>query len=242
MRKKGKKCPDEGLPPWFATFADMATLLLVFFVIMFSTATIDGSELRLILSAFQGIGTMQGGSTLDAEGRLATLGNNVMALPSRQAGRSLDRARRAAISVFQPEIRTRTVRVTEDERGVVISLSADAFFRTASAELNIEEARRTIQNVSNLMKSEEMQGRKFRIEGHTDSLPTDPAGIWRTNWDLSTARAINVLYYLKDFNVDDRSMQVAGFADTVPMASNDTPEGRAYNRRVDIIILSDAHL
>ncbi|MCL2295247.1 MAG: flagellar motor protein MotB [Spirochaetes bacterium] len=242
MRQKKRRCPPEGLATWFATFSDMVTLLLVFFVIMFSTAIIDGAEIRLILSAFHGVGALRGGNTLDAEGRLAALGNNVMALPSPRPGRALDRARRQAVSVFQPEIRSRTVRVTEDERGVVISLAADAFFRTASAELNIEEARRTIQNLSSLMRSDEMRGRKFRIEGHTDSIPTDPAGEWRTNWDLSAARALTVLYFLKDFNVDDRSMQIAGFACTVPMATNDTAEGRAYNRRVDIIILSDAHL
>ena len=237
-----KKCPPEGLPTWFATFSDCVTLLLVFFVMMFTTATIDGSELRLILSAFQGLGALQGGNTLDAEGKLASLGNNVMSMPSRQSGKALDRARKLAISLLQPEVKSKMVRITEDERGVVISLSADAYFRSASADLNIEEARRTIQNIANLMKSEEMKGRKFRIEGHSDSSPTDENGKWRSNWDLSTARATNVLYYLKDFNVEDKSMQIAGFSDTVPMATNDTEEGRAYNRRVDIVILSDAHL
>ena len=241
-KEKKKKCPPEGAADWLLTYGDMTTLLLTFFIMMFTTATIDGSEIRLILSAFQGLGALQGGNTLDAEGKLASLGNNVMSLPSRQAGRALDRARRTAVSIFQPEIRSRMVRITEDERGLVISLSADAFFRSASAELNVEEARRTIQNVANLMKSEEMQGRKFRIEGHTDSIPTDENSQWKTNWELSTARATNVLYYLKDFNVDEKSLQVAGFSDTVPMATNDTEEGRAYNRRVDIIILSDGHL
>ena len=241
-REKKKKCPPEGAPDWMVTFSDMTTLLLTFFVMMFTTATVDGSDLRLILSAFQGLGALQGGNTLDAEGKLAELGNNVMAMPSRQAGKSLDRARRLAVSLLQPEIKSKMVRVTEDERGVVISLSADAFFRPASAELNIEAARNTIQRISSLIKSEAMTGRKLRIEGHTDSIPTDPAGEWKSNWELSTARATNIVHYLKDFNVNDKSLQVAGFSDTVPIATNETEEGRAYNRRVDIIILSDAHL
>ena len=241
-RDKEKQCPPEGSPGWMTTFGDMTTLLLTFFVMMFTTATVDGSDLRLILSAFQGLGALNGGNTLDSEGKLASLGSNIMSMPSRQSGKALDRARKAAVSVLQPEIRSKMIRVTEDERGVVISLSADAYFRSASAELNIDEARRTIQNISNLMKSDEMKGRKFRIEGHTDNAPTDENGRWKSNWELSTARATNVLYYLKDFNVDDKSMQIAGFSDTVPMASNDTEEGRAYNRRVDIVILSDAHL
>ena len=241
-RDKKKKCPPPGAPEWMVTFSDMTTLLLTFFVMMFTTATVDGSDIRLILSAFQGLGALEGGNTLDAEGKLAALGNNIMALPSRQTGKSLDRARKLAVSLFQPDIKSRKVRITEDERGLVISLSADAFFRPASAELNIEEARTTVQNISNLMKSEIMENRKFRIEGHTDSTPTDENGEWRSNWELSTARANNIIHYLRDFNVNENQLQVAGFADTVPLASNDTEEGRAYNRRVDIIILTDGHI
>lgn len=241
-REKKKKCPPEGAPEWMTTFSDMTTLLLTFFVMMFTTATVDGSDMRLILSAFQGLGALSGGLTLDSEGKLANLGNNVMSMPSKQSGKALDRAKRLATSLFQPEIKSRMVRVTEDERGVVISLSADAFFRSASASLNIDEARRTIQNLASLMKSDEMKGRKFRVEGHTDSSPTDDSGPWRSNWELSTERSLTILHYLQDFNVDENMLQVAGYADTVPMATNETEEGRAYNRRVDIIILSDAHL
>ncbi|HOV62425.1 MAG TPA: OmpA family protein, partial [Spirochaetia bacterium] len=140
----------------------------------------------------------------------------------------------------QPEIKSNMVRIKEDERGLIISLAADAFFAPASAEIDIENARETLQKASALLSS--LPERKFRIEGHTDSLPTDPTGPWPTNWELSTARATNVLHYLVDFGVDERQFQVAGFADTVPIASNDTPEGRAYNRRVDIVILSEGHL
>jgi chemotaxis protein MotB len=241
-REKKKKCPPAGAPAWMTTFSDMTTLLLTFFIMMFTTATVDGSDLRLILSAFQGLGALEGGTTLDAEGKLAALGNNIMALPSRKAGTSLDRAKKLAVSLFQPEIKSRKVRITEDERGIVISLSADAFYRPASAELNIEEARTTVQNLANLMKADFMVKRKFRIEGHTDSSPTDDAGPWRSNWELSSARANNIVHYLRDFNVNEKQLQVAGFADTVPLAANETEEGRAYNRRVDIILLTDGHL
>lgn len=240
--KRKKKCPPEGAPEWMTTFSDMTTLLLTFFVMMFTTATVDGSDLRLILAAFQGLGMMQGGMTLDAEGKLAALGSSVMSMPSKQSGKALDVAIKLAVALLQPEIKSKTVRVTEDERGVIISLSADAFFRPASSQLNIDEARRTIQNIANLMKSDFMVGRKFRIEGHTDSGATSEDGPWKSNWELSTARATNIIHYLRDFNVNEKSLQAAGFADTVPLATNETEEGRAYNRRVDIIILTDAHL
>lgn len=236
---KCKKCPPEGAADWMLTYGDMVTLLLTFFVMMYTTAEVDGSQLKLILAAFSGLGVLEGGNTLQA-GELAELGNNIMTLPSVDKGRALDKARKRAISQFQPEIKSKKVRVTEDERGLVISLAADSFFRPASAEVDIENTRETLQKVSQLLIS--LEDRKFRVEGHTDAAPTDPTGDWPTNWELSAARAVNTLKYLVEYSVPEDQFQVAGFADTVPLATNDTPEGRAYNRRIDIVILSDGHL
>jgi chemotaxis protein MotB len=106
----------------------------------------------------------------------------------------------------------------------------------------MEEARAVLQKAASLLSSPEFAERKFRIEGHTDDVPTDPGGDYFTNWELSTARATNVLHYLVDFGVNEKQFQVAGFADTAPLAANDTPEGRAYNRRVDIVLLTAGHL
>src|SRR6056297_4080829 len=227
-RERKKKCPPEGAPEWMTTYGDMVTLLLTFFVMMYTTATVDGAKIQLILAAFNGLGLRSGGTTLQATGQLADMGNTVMSLPSTQKGRALDEARKKAVSMFQPEIKTKKVQVKEDERGLVISLAADAFFEPASAEVRIEESRDVLERVSNLLIS--MEGYKFRIEGHTDSTPTDPQGNWRTNWELSTARATNVLHYLVDFGVSEDKFQVAGFADTVPIASEETEEeiGRAH--------------
>lgn len=241
LRKKREKKADEGTPDWLVTYGDMTTLLLTFFILMFTTAEIDGSELRMILAAFQGLGVMRGGNTLEV-GKLAELGNSVMSLPSQEKGRSLDNARKAAISLFQPELKTQKVRVKQDERGLIISLAVDSFFRPATAEIDIDASRGVLQRVAGLLREPEMAGRSFRIEGHTDSVPTDPDGAYATNWELSAARSINVLKYLVEFGAAESRFQVAGFADTVPLTANDTPEGRAYNRRVDIVILTEGHL
>lgn len=222
------------------TYGDMVTLLLTFFVMMYTTATVDGEKIKLILAAFNGLGLRQGGMTLQATGQLADMGNTVMSLPSTQQGRALDKAVRKAVSQFQPEIQAKKVRVKQDERGLVISLAADAFFESGSAEVRIEESREVLRKVSSLIQS--LEGRKVRIEGHTDSIPVGPESEWQTNWELSTARATNVLHYLVDFGAEEQRFQAAGFADTAPIAEGDTPEGRAYNRRVDIVILSEGHL
>ncbi len=238
---KCKKCEECTVPEYMLTYGDMVTLLLTFFVLLYNPQTIEESRLQLILAAFSGLGMQNGGNTLQV-GKLAELGNTIMALPSLEYGRAMDKSRKKAVSLFQPEINSKKVRVTEDERGLIISLAADAFFRKGSAEIDMEKARSTLQKVSTLLKSPELKNRVFRIEGHTDSTPTDPDGPWPSNWELSAARAANVLHYLVDFGVDEKHFQIAGFADTVPLASNDTEEGRAYNRRVDIVILTDGHL
>jgi chemotaxis protein MotB len=239
--RRKKKKEEEGSPDWLLTYGDMTTLLPTFFIFMFTMATIDGSEMRMILAAFQGLGVLRGGNTLQ-EGKLAELGNTIESLPSMEKGRALDKARKRAKSLFQIEAKTNKVRIKEDERGLIISLAADTYFREGSAEVDIEETREVLTNVAKLLKDPQLKDSKFRIEGHTDSSPTDPNGQYPTNWELSTARATNVLHYLVEFGVNEEQFQVAGFSDTVPFFDNDTPEGRAANRRVDIVILTEGHL
>jgi chemotaxis protein MotB len=241
IERKRKKRKEEGTPDWMVTYGDMTTLLLTFFIFMFTLAEIEGSELRMILAAFQGLGALRGGNTLQ-EGKLAELGNAIMTLPSMERGRALDKARKRAKSLFQVDVKTQKIRIKEDERGLIISLAADTYFREGSAEIDIEETREVLKNVAKLLNSTELKNSKFRIEGHTDSVPTDPRGKYPTNWELSAARSINVLKYLVQYQVDEKQFQVAGFADTVPLYSNETPEGRAANRRVDIVVLTEGHL
>jgi chemotaxis protein MotB len=243
MSDKAKKCPkcNEGVPEYMLTYGDMVTLLLCFFVLLYSPPIEEGSRIKLILAAFSGLGIQTGGNTLQA-GKLAELGNNIMSLPSMESARSMDNSRKRAISTFQPEIKTKKIRIKEDERGLVISLAADSFFKPATADIDIEEARATLQKAALLLTSEDLTDKIFRVEGHTDSTPTGQDSPWPSNWELSTARSTNVLHYLVDFGVNEDQFQVAGFADTMPLASEETEEGKAYNRRVDIIILTDGHL
>jgi chemotaxis protein MotB len=243
MARRKKK--ETGDPPatWLATYADMVTLMLCFFLIMFNPDDIQQAQLDAISTSLQtgGLGALAGGLTL-SPGRAAELGNTIMSLPAMERGRSLGQALRKAVSVFSPEIRSNQVRITHDERGIVITLASDAFFNPASARINMEATRDILLRLGSYLASGDLAGRKFRIEGHTDSVDVDPAGPWDSNWELSSARSISILRYLTDLNLDERRFQIAAFADTVPLVSNATPEGRAFNRRVDIIILDDGHL
>jgi len=241
--KKPKKQGTEVRQDWLVTYCDMVQLMLCFFVALFNVEDIDQAQLEAMAASFQSrsLGVNIGGNTLSV-GRSADLGNTILALPSTVRGNQLGQALRRAVSLFNPEIRSNKVKITHDERGLVISLASDAFFNPASAAINIEETRDILLRLGSLFNSDELRGRKFRIEGHTDSESVDPYGPWEDNWHLSTARSISVLHYLSDVGVDEKRFQVAGFADTMPVSSNNTPEGRAYNRRVDIVILDEGHL
>ncbi|MDR2245582.1 MAG: flagellar motor protein MotB [Treponema sp.] len=228
---------------WIVTYSDMVTLMLCFFVALFNPDDVDPSQLAAMISSFAnvGMGASTGGNTLSL-GKSADLGNTIMALPAMERGKALGTALNRAMSLFQSGIRSNKVKVTSDERGLVISLASDAFFNPASARINIEQTRDILLRLGSLLQSEEVRGRKIRIEGHTDDVPVDPDGPWESNWQLSAMRSINVLHYLTDIGVDESRFQVAGFAHTMPVSRNDTEEGRAYNRRVDIIILDEGHL
>jgi chemotaxis protein MotB len=240
-----KKKPDAGGAggEWIVTYSDMVTLMLCFFVALFNPDEVTPTTVEALVSAFNnlGIGANSGGNTLSA-GKSADLGNTIASLPAMEKGESLGTALRKAVSLFTPEVKSNKVKVTHDERGLVISLASDAFFNPASARINVEQTRDILLRLGTLLSSDEVKGRKFRIEGHTDNTPVDPDGPWESNWELSTARSISVLRYLTAIGVEERRFQVAGFAATAPVASDDTAEGRAYNRRVDVIILDDGHL
>jgi len=233
-----KKAPTAASSGWLNTYADMVTLMMCFFVMLYDPSQADVTVLAAMTASLNN-DTTGGGISLTA-GRMADLGNTIDSMPSMEKGKSLGLAVKRAISVFAPDIKSNKISITSDERGLVITLAADSFFKPASAELGIEETRETLLRIAQLLSSQEIADKRFRIEGHTDNGATDTAQ-WPSNWELSSARAVNVLHYLTDFGAEEKRFSIAGYADTRPFYTNDTPEGRAYNRRVDIIILDEGH-
>ena len=220
----------------------MITLMLCFFVMLYDPTEIDITQLATITQSLQMNETesVNGGMSLST-GKLSDLGNTINSLPAIEKGRSLGLAKKKAVSLFAPDIKSNRITITSDERGLVISLAADNFFEEGSADLNIDETRETLLRLSDFFKDPELKNRRFRIEGHTDNTPVAADSKFISNWELSAGRAMNVLHYLADFGVDENKFSVAGYADTRPKFSNDSPETRAYNRRVDIIILDEGH-
>ncbi len=234
--KKERKGPRP-TAGYMTTFGDMMNLLLTFFILLLTTATIQGREFKLILSAFTGsFGMMPGGMTL-SKGRLADMGMNIESLPSTEKGRKLAKAKRKALQIFRPEIKAKKVRVSEEERGLVITLMNDAYFAKASADLT-PQIKETLDKVAALLKSPEIRN-KVRVEGHTDNVPLRRKIFPHDNWELSTQRAVNVVKYLIKDGVEPKRLSAAGYGPYRPLPgnTNKTPEERALNRRVEIILL-----
>ena len=240
MAKKAKE-PEKPSLAWQGTYGDMITLMLCFFVMLYNPSEIDVTQMATITQSLQmqQTETVTGGLSLSA-GQLSDLGNKINSLPSLEKGKSLGTAKKKAVSLFAPDVKSSRITITSDERGLIITLLSDNFFEEGSAELNISETRDTLLRLADFFNSDELKGRRFRIEGHTDNVIANSEK-YPSNWELSAERAINVLHYLADYGVNENSFSVAGYADTRPKFSNDTPEGRAYNRRVDIIILDEGH-
>ena len=241
MGKKAKE-PEKPSTAWQGTYGDMITLMLCFFVMLYNPSEVDVTQLATITQSLQMQETesTSGGMSLSA-GRLSDLGNNINSLPSLEKGKSLGLAKKKAVSLFAPDVKSNKITITSDERGLVITLLSDNFFEEGSADLNINETRETLLRLAEFFRSPELSDRRYRIEGHTDNTPVAADSKFPSNWELSATRAVNVLHYLADYGVDENNFSVAGYSDTRPKFSNDTAEGRAYNRRVDIIILDEGH-
>lgn len=248
MAKKKKKCPpcEEGAPLWMTTYGDMVTLLLTFFVMIFATGKATPQEIQLILSAFtNSLGFFEGGQTL-SKGRLEEMGMNLESLPSQTRGKSLARARTQATTIFKPEIQAKKVRVTEDERGLVISLIGADYFEPGSARLT-SGLREALTKTGTLI---EALDRFARIEGHAARGEEEamtgtqedgrPERQYLNSWDLASARSINAATYLQGEGINPALMQVISYGAYRPLAEEGdrgTPEAAAHNRRIDIVIL-----
>jgi chemotaxis protein MotB len=240
-----KKKPEEPDKPqnherWLLTYSDMITLLMVFFVILFALSKVDTAKfealaesLSLVFNGLPGIQLEEGGGghsvivTVGPPKPPPGTGLSPKVSPKRQL--FLEKA----TTTLATEIRTAAIRMNTEARGIVLSLSGDTFFSPGRATLN-EGSMTSLVKVAELLDSFK---ENIVVEGYTDSSAIARNGEFGSNLMLSAARAVNVDEALDLIGIDKKRMSASGFGDTRPARPNDTPEGRAYNRRVDILIL-----
>ncbi len=240
MASKRKKSQIRGAPPWMVTMGDMNNLLMCFFIVLMGDISEPvKQEMLMTATTFKGsLGVMAGGRSI-SQGRLAEFGHNIMTLPSGTRGAKLDKALKRAMAVLKAELETKRVRIGMEERGLIITLASDAFFDSGSARIR-PEMRPVLEKIAGIIKS---MDNFVRVEGHTDNNPFPPEKAketYATNWELSGSRSINVLRFLnEEQDVRAEQLSAVAFGQYRPIDDNNTPEGRAYNRRVDICILKE---
>ncbi|OQX81897.1 MAG: hypothetical protein B6D56_01025 [Candidatus Omnitrophica bacterium 4484_70.1] len=132
------------------------------------------------------------------------------------------------------EIKNKQVRVSMENKGLVITFVAEVLFDSGKAELR-KDSLPILDKVVRVLK-EEVPHHNIGIEGHTDNQPIKYSK-WKSNWELSAHRALSVLHYLESKGISPKRLSARGYGEYHPIASNDTPEGRQLNRRVEIVIL-----
>jgi chemotaxis protein MotB len=147
---------------------------------------------------------------------------------------SLREAKSKLDSRLRSEIDSDQVYLTMDDRGIVITFVAEVLFDSGKAELK-PDGKNMLKKVA-LVISQEAADNEVGVEGHTDNIPIKHSG-WKSNWELSTARATSVLHYLiSDCGLRPNNLSATGYGEYRPVMSNNTKEGRQANRRVEIII------
>lgn len=135
------------------------------------------------------------------------------------------------------EIEDKQVKLTMEDKGLVVTFVAEVLFDPGKAELK-KDSLPILSKVADILKEEE-KSHNISIEGHTDNQPIKYSG-WKSNWELSSHRALGVLTYLEQEGVSPERMAATGYGEYKPVASNDSAEGRAVNRRVEIVIIPNS--
>lgn len=244
---------------WLVSYADFITLLFAFFVVLYASSQVDKRKVgRLALAiqvAFQELGVFPASTTqipLDTTepmpfstvqaiqnvakntelGRIAASPQTALSAASEEP--DVATLQRELEEALHGEIVLRQVALHRETDGLVVSLREFGFFDSGSAALK-PQALPALDRIASILA---VRTYKLRIEGHTDNVPIHTREI-ASNWELSTARATALVELLIErYHFPPERLSAAGYAEYHPIASNLTPQGRAQNRRVDIVVLT----
>jgi chemotaxis protein MotB len=218
-----------------ATYGDMVTLVLCFFVLLFAMSSVDSQKFKQALLSLQGsFGVLKGGMTMEES--INPYGGEEGVSPGTSPSYEMDTQHVAYTidSYLRSEGLEKSIQMTFTQRGIVVSISDQFLFESGSAELKLE-GQRALYKIAALVREEVPA---IAVEGHTDAVPLN-GGRYRDNWGLSSIRAAVVASYLQSSaGVSPQKLQAVGYGPYRPIVPNDSIEHRALNRRVDLVFLS----
>jgi chemotaxis protein MotB len=240
MRKRRKAAPHASHERWLVSYADFITLLFAFFVVLYSTAQVDKRRMVELAAAIQeGFEQMGTNPTYYAPIPLESLPVAVpkaapaILPPNNPQSNDLDALRKELEKALAGEIANGEVALRNTPQGLVVSLREAGFFDSGSAGTKAS-SQPAFGRMTTVLRE---RGYDIRIEGHTDDVPIHNSQ-YTSNWELSTARATEMVRVLiTRYGFSPQSLSAAGYAQFHPIASNISADGRAHNRRVDVVIL-----
>ena len=224
---------------WLVSYADFITLLFAFFVVMYAISSLNEGKYRVLSNAMQSaFGAIPGPQPQSAS---VVHGQPVVVMPVprtdtarvRREERELRQIGDDLLRALGPLVEQGRARVTLEARGVVVEIGATALFASGDARL-APSAETMLVPVAAVLGTLD---RGLRVEGHTDSNPI-ASPQFPSNWELSAARAAAVARVLIGAGVAAPRVAVVGYADTRPVAANDSDAGRARNRRVTLLVVA----
>jgi chemotaxis protein MotB len=218
------------------TYGDMVTLILTFFILLYSFSEIDVVKFRKLLSSFRGaIGVMDGGKTTQEDSAAFSGQTMVDSGESRKQSKDiLEVARKIQVLINQEGLQ-KSISVSVTQRGVVISVSEGILFLPGQMELN-GKGKRILFKVGEVLK---VIPNDIAVEGHADDSQPSRATFVRDNWGLSSIRASRIVAYLQEkVGFPSKRLQAVGLGDSRPLMPNDSALHRSMNRRAEIIVLS----
>jgi chemotaxis protein MotB len=225
---------------WLTTYSDMVTLLLTFFVLLYSFSLVDTTKFRQLAQSMA--------IALGGDSQVITDGGNVGPVPitenpgveddSEGNGLLLPDSMQKMLKqvnefIDENELAAK-VSVKKDTRGIMIELQDNILFDSGKATLK-NDSIPLLKKIAGLLKQ---FPNEVIVEGHTDNLPINK-GYYQSNWELSTDRANKVVrYFIEKESLEGKRFQAVGLGEYRPIDSNSTPEGRQKNRRVNILIVT----
>lgn len=242
MRRRRKPIePRANAPRWMVTFSDLITLILVFFILLFSMSQIDIVKFRAIADSFQQKQILEFYPSVIPFEKPSSEPEIEMNADQRDTRAEREKDLQELLTEIQAYLKENElsdiVVATRTERGVVLVLQEQALFASGEAAI-LETSYPFLNKVGNLLS----QIPNFvKVEGHTDNRPISTYQ-FPSNWELSSARASAVIRYLiQAENLDPKRFIAVGYGDTRPIAPNDTSDNLQKNRRVEIIVSDPAY-
>ena len=223
---------DEGAPAWMVTFADLMALLLVFFVLLFAMSEIEVKQFQAVMESIKEALLSEAPPLPPASEGIPTQSANITPpapIPMQPQGANImDDLQK----IIQRKEMGEFVVVYEDGPRIIIRIEGHAIFRPGEVNM-IEDVVPALDDVQKLFQKHATYS--INIKGHTDNTPINTLQ-FPSNWELSAVRATTVLRYFVGKGIGPERLTATGYADRVPLASNDSPEGRAKNRRVEFVL------